>query len=155
MAAQYIKKIAFLHIGFFVFLLTLWILNQSEEVVGKRETIESEQTENTKIKLNREETSTKCAYITFISAEKRYIESALVLGLSLAETNSRFDRIVVVSGPLQLEEKQKKRLEAVNWKVVQKDNVDNPNTLLLADRFKYTYAKLRAWEFDEYELVIV
>ncbi len=98
--------------------------------------------------------SGKFAYVTMLCGGDRYVPGAEVLGRSLLETETRAERILLVTADVP--EESRVRLRAQGWAVRDVEPIVNPRPQRqMLPRFANVYTKLRAWELEEFERIVL
>lgn len=100
-------------------------------------------------------TNCKYGYVTVLYGDNVYITGAVVLGFSLMKTESRYDRIVLVTPDVTKHSIE--ILSQVYTKIVPIDYVKvNPNIFLdEKTRFRDVFTKLRCLDLIQYEKIII
>lgn len=84
----------------------------------------------------------------------RYVPGAEVLGRSLLESDTRAERILLATADVP--EEARERLRAQGWSVRDVVPIANPRPhKQMLPRFANVYTKLRAWELEEFERVVL
>ncbi|KAI9144661.1 hypothetical protein BKA69DRAFT_1053671 [Paraphysoderma sedebokerense] len=96
--------------------------------------------------------NSRYAYVTLLSSTA-FLPGTLVLLESIYRTGTTADLIVLVLQHIPYSVRRK--ICGYGFKVIEVEYIRNPNMNMIASRQKYNFAKLRAWELDEYESIIV
>ena len=96
----------------------------------------------------------KCAYVTMLCGGSRYSPGAEVLGRSLLETGSHAEQILLATHDVPPESRD--RLATQGWTIRDVEPISNPRpTRQMLPRFAQVFTKLRAWELEEFDRIVL
>ncbi|KAI9144673.1 hypothetical protein BKA69DRAFT_726913 [Paraphysoderma sedebokerense] len=97
-------------------------------------------------------TKSRFAYVTLLTSTS-FLPGTLALSESIYQQATIADIIVLVLS--HVPHSVRTTLCGYGLKVMEVEYIRNPNKNMVTSRQKYKFAKLRAWELDEYESIIV
>lgn len=95
----------------------------------------------------------KRAYVTLLCGGDGYLPGVEVLGRSLEVAGAKAPRVVLTTPDVTSVARE--GLRRLGWEVRNVEAIANPASALLFPRFKMVFTKLRAWELDDIERVVL
>lgn len=96
----------------------------------------------------------KKAYVTMLCGGDRYVPGAEVLGRSLLDCDARAERVLLATADLSTAARAS--LAAQGWAVRTVEPIPSPHPeALMLPRFADVFTKLRAWELEEFDRVVL
>jgi hypothetical protein len=94
------------------------------------------------------------AYVTMLCGGDRYVPGAEVLGRSLQGSGTTAARVLLATADVS--PAARARLSAQGWSIREASSIANPHPeAQMLPRFADVYTKLRAWELEEFDRVVL
>jgi glycogenin glucosyltransferase len=97
----------------------------------------------------------RIAYVTTLCNGEGYLPGVEALGKSLEVHGTKVPRLVLVTADVS--QGTRARLSRQGWEIRQVEPLDNPNpdTVRLFERFRNVFTKLRAWQLEDVDKVVL